>query len=49
MSMHLRDESKVPEETPRMVRAAFPKSSDHMTLRDELETIYTYSQFTPLF
>jgi len=49
MSMHPRPEAKVPEETVRVARAAFPKGNDYMILRDELETIYTDSQFAPLF
>jgi transposase len=49
MSMHPRRESRIPEETVRVARAAFPKGNDYMTLRDELETIYTDSQFVPLF
>jgi transposase len=49
MSMHPRPETGVPEETIRVARAAFPKGNAYMTLRNELETIYTDSQFAPLF
>lgn len=49
MSMHPRPESKVPEETVRVARAAFPKGNAYLTLRDEMETVYTDSQFAPLF
>ncbi|RPI86737.1 MAG: IS1182 family transposase, partial [Chloroflexi bacterium] len=49
MSMHPRPETKVPEETVRVARAAFPKGNDYMILRDELETIYADSQFAALF
>ena len=49
MSLHPKPGSRVPEETIRVARAAFPKGNSYMTLRDELETIYTDSQFAPLF
>src|SRR5215470_8750183 len=39
----------VPEETARVARAAFPKSSVVMQLRDELGTLYTDDQFADLF
>jgi transposase len=41
MSLHPGPETRVPEETIRVARAAFPKGNAFMTLRDELETIYT--------
>ncbi|RPI87022.1 MAG: IS1182 family transposase [Chloroflexi bacterium] len=49
MSMHPKPESQVPEETARVARAAFPKGNDYLTMRDELEMIYTDSQFASLF
>lgn len=49
MSLHPKPETRVPEETIRVARAAFPKGNAYMTLRDELEAIYTDSQFAPLF
>jgi transposase len=49
MSLHPQPPSRVPEETARVAWAAFPKGNAYLTLRDQLETIYTDSQFTPLF
>ena len=49
MSLHPKPVSRVPEATARVARAAFPKGNAYLTLRDELETIYTDSQFAPLF
>jgi transposase len=49
MSMHPRSISGVPEATARVAQAAFPKGNAYLTLRDELETIYTDSQFAPLY
>jgi transposase len=43
MSLRSRLESHVPEETARVARAAFPKGSPCLTLRDELERIYADS------
>lgn len=39
----------VPEETARVARAAFPKGSVVMQLRDELGSLYTDDQFADLF
>lgn len=49
MSLQIRPETSVPEETARVARAAFPKGNRYMTLRDELETIYADSLFAALF
>jgi len=49
MSLHPKPGSRVPEGTARVARAAFPKGNDYLTLRDELEVIYTDSQFMRLF
>jgi len=39
----------IPEETQRIARAAFPKGSLAMRLRDELGTVYLDDQFSDLF
>jgi transposase len=39
----------VPEETQRIARAAFPKGSRFMTMRDELGTLFVDDQFLDLF
>ena len=40
---------EIPEETARISRAAFPKGSAYMRLRDELGSIYSSQQFAHLF
>jgi hypothetical protein len=49
MSLQAKPGSSVPEETARVARAAFPKGSPYLTLRDELETIYADGLFAALF
>ena len=49
MSLQMKSGSTVPEETARVAQAAFPKGNPYLTLRDELETIYTDSLFVSLF
>ena len=49
MSLQMKPGSTVPEETARVAQAAFPKGNSYLTLRDELETIYTDSLFVSLF
>src|SRR3990172_189171 len=49
MSLQVKPGSTVPEETARVARAAFPKGNPYLTLRDELETVYTDSLFVALF
>ena len=49
MSVQPQDRRPIPEETPRVARAAFPKGNLYMRLRDELGELYTDSQFTELF
>ena len=39
----------IPEETVRVARAAFPRGSRAMRLRDELGTVYADDAFAPLF
>src|SRR6185503_14480704 len=39
----------VPEETVRIARAAFPKGSRYMRLRDELGAVFDDSRFAGLF
>jgi transposase len=40
---------KIPEETARIARAAFPKGSPYMRFRDELGPIYSSQQFASLY
>ncbi len=40
---------RVPEDTARVARAAFPKGNIYLTLRDELGPIYEDRAFAPLF
>jgi transposase len=49
MSLQMKPGSTVPEETARVVRAAFPKGNSYMTLRDELEMIYADRLFASPF
>ena len=49
MSLQVRPKTRIPEETVRVARAAFPKGNPYITLRDELETIYEDSGFSGLF
>jgi|GEM_PF-719590 len=49
MSLHPADERIIPEETVRVARAAFPKGSVYMRLRDALGPIYTDDAFACLF
>lgn len=49
MALHPRDFSTVPEETAQVARAAFPKGSPYLILRDELGDIYRDSTFAALF
>lgn len=39
----------IPEETMRVARAAFPKGTRWLRLRDELGTVYEDDHFAPLF
>jgi transposase len=49
MSLQANPNSRVPEETARVARAAFPKGNPYLTLRDELDTLYPDSLFVTLF
>lgn len=49
MSLQQQPNSGIPEETKRIARAAFPKGNAYMTLRDQLETIYTDNMFVEVF
>jgi transposase len=49
LSLQPADERTIPEETVRVARAAFPKGSVYMRMRDVLGPIYTDSAFAPLF
>lgn len=49
MSLHMRPESTVPEDTARVARAAFPKGNPSLALRDELATMYADTRFADLF
>jgi transposase len=49
MSLHPADEMAIAEETVRVARAAFPKGSVYMRMRDALGPIYTDAAFASLF
>jgi transposase len=49
MSLHPAEERTIPEETVRVARAAFPKASIYMRIRDALGPIYTDAAFASLF
>jgi transposase len=49
VTLHARDRFKIPEETVRVARAAFPKGNVYMTMRDELGFWYKDSDFASLF
>lgn len=39
----------IPEETARVAKAAFPKGSLFITLRDQIGSLFTDAQFADLF
>ncbi|MFC8270338.1 IS1182 family transposase [Streptomyces cinereoruber] len=49
MSLHARKIGEVPEETARVARAAFPKGSLAMRIRDELGELFTDADFAGLY
>ena len=49
MSLQVPANSLIPEETLRIARAAFPKGTLCMRLRDALGPIFTDEQFADLF
>lgn len=49
MSMQPMAPGKIPAETVRMVRAAFPKGSLAIKIRDELEPLFGDEEFADLF
>ena len=49
MSLHPSLAEPVPEQTARIARAAFPKGTPYLTLRDELGTLYRDEDFSTLF
>jgi transposase len=49
MSLKQQPISPVPEETVRVARAAFPKGNTYLTLRDEIGTLYSDSDFAALY
>ncbi|MFC8177023.1 IS1182 family transposase [Streptomyces sp. NPDC057242] len=49
MSLHARKNVEVPEETARVARAAFPKGSLAMRIRDELGELFTDADFAGLY
>lgn len=49
MSLKPQPISPVPEETVRVARAAFPKGNLYLTMRDEIGTLYSDSDFTALY
>jgi hypothetical protein len=49
MSFRPQRPGPVPEETARVARAAFPKGSPSLRMRDDLGVLYEDSAFAPLF
>ncbi|MGW0857356.1 IS1182 family transposase [Streptomyces sp. NPDC002690] len=49
MSLHVRKVDGVPEETARVARAAFPKGSLAMRIRDELGELFSDADFADLY
>jgi transposase len=49
MSLQAKPGSRVPEETARVARAAFPKGNPYLTVHDELDTSYPASLRAALF
>jgi transposase len=49
MSLHPSPIGAVPEETARVARAAFPRGSAWLRLRDELDSVYEDAAFAALF
>ncbi len=49
MSLHTSLTEPVPEQTARIARAAFPKGTPYLTLRDELGALYRDEDFSALF
>ena len=49
MCLHPRSVDPVPEETARVAKAAFPKGTTYMTMRDELGAIFDEEDFAHLF
>lgn len=49
MSLHPESIGPVPEDTARVARAAFPKGTSYLRLRDALGSIFTDAAFAPLF
>lgn len=49
MSMYARELGNIPEETARTARAAYPKGTLAMRLRDELGELYQDEQFATLY
>jgi len=49
MCLHPRPVDPVPEETVRVAKAAFPKGTTYMTMRDELGAIFEDEDFVRLF
>ena len=49
MCLHPRSVEPVPEETVRVAKAAFPKGTVYMTMRDELGAVVKDEDFTHLF
>ncbi|MBA2677480.1 MAG: IS1182 family transposase [Ktedonobacteraceae bacterium] len=49
MSLYARELGSIPEETARVARAACPKGTLAMRLRDELGELYQDEHFTPLY
>jgi transposase len=49
MTLHARDRFKIPTNTARVARAAFPKGNVYITMRDKVDIRYKDSDFADLF
>ena len=49
MSLQIEIAYSVPEQTARIARAAFPKGSPYLAMRDQLGTLFADEQFADLF
>ncbi len=49
MCLHPRSVDPVPEETARVARAAFPKGTVYMTMKDALGEVFEDKDFARLF
>src|SRR6516162_172309 len=49
MSLRAELNAPIPDDTARVARAAFPHGNTYLNLRDELGTVFTDTDFAPLY